>query len=170
VEDLARAPALRAIVNAAYAEGEAGLWQPGRDRITAEQMAEVIERRELAAAHDDGDERPLGCVRITLPDAATGELALLAAARDATGRGVGRALVDFAEATARQRGATTMRLDLLVPRVGTHPAKERLHAWYSRLGYRPAGRADFAAGYPELAPWLAVPCDVIAYAKPLGSA
>ena len=63
-----------------------------------------------------------------------------------------------------------MRLELLVPRHGTHPAKERLHGWYSRLGYRPVGRDDFTAGYPELAPWLAVPCDLVAYAKPLGSA
>jgi GNAT superfamily N-acetyltransferase len=126
----------------------------------------VIERRELAAAHD-GD-RPVGCVRITRPDPATGEFGLLAVARDATGRGAGRALVDFAEAAARERGAATMRLELLVPRHGTHPAKVRLHEWYSRLGYRPAGRDDFAAGYPEVARWVAVPCDLIVYAKPLG--
>jgi GNAT superfamily N-acetyltransferase len=106
-------------------------------------------------------------VRITRPDVATGELGLLAVARDATGRGVGRALVDFAEATSRERGARTMRLELLVPRAGTHPEKRRLDAWYSRLGYRAVGRGDFAAAYPELAPRLAVPCDIVAYAKPL---
>jgi hypothetical protein len=60
-----------------------------------------------------------------------------------------------------------MRLELLVPRTGTHPAKQRLHAWYSRVGYRPVSRRDFAADYPELAPRLAVPCDIVAYAKPL---
>ncbi len=139
---------------------------PGRERIRAGELAACIERRELAAAF--AGDRPVGCVCVTRPDAATGELGLLAAARDATGRGVGRALVDFAETTARAAGAITMRLELLVPREGTHPAKVRLHAWYTRLGYRVAGRGDFVAAYPVVEPWLAVPCDLVAYAKPLG--
>jgi GNAT superfamily N-acetyltransferase len=139
------------------------LWLPGRERVTADELAAFIARREIAAAWDD--DRPVGCVRTT-----TGEFGVLAVARDAAGRGVGQALVDFAEATGRERGATVMRLELLVPREGTHPAKVRLHAWYSRLGYRPVRRDDFAVGYPEAARWLAVPCDLVEYEKPLGAA
>jgi GNAT superfamily N-acetyltransferase len=139
------------------------LWVPGRERVTAEELADFISRGELAAAYDG--ERPVGCVRVT-----TGEFGLLAVARDATGRGVGRALVDFAEAASRARGARAMRLELLVPREGTHPAKVRLHEWYSRLGYRAVRRDDFAAAYPEAAQWLAVPCDLVGYEKPLGGA
>jgi GNAT superfamily N-acetyltransferase len=139
------------------------LWVPGRERVTAAELADFIARREIAAACDG--ERPVGCVRTT-----PGEFGLLAVARDATGRGVGRALVDFAEAAARAGGAKVMRLELLVPREGTHPAKERLHAWYSRLGYRAVRRDDFAVAYPEAALWLAVPCDLVGYEKPLGGA
>ena len=145
--------------------GEAGLWVPGRERITAAEMADFMERREIAAAY--AGDRPVGCVRVTRPDAATGEFGLLAVARDATGRGAGRALVAFAEVAARADGARVMRLELLVPRDGTHPAKVRLHEWYSRLGYRVARRGDFAAAYPEAALWLAVPCDLVGYEKPL---
>ena len=159
--DPALAGPLRDLVNAAYAEGEAGLWRPGHERVSVAAVAGCVARGELAAAYDDG--RLVGCVRV-LP----GELGLLAAARDSTGRGVGRALVRFAEETSRGLGATAMRLELLVPKEGTHPAKERLHAWYTRLGYRVVGRDDFAAGYPELAPRLVVPCDLVRYAKPLG--
>jgi GNAT superfamily N-acetyltransferase len=159
--DPALAGPLRDVVNAAYDEGEAGLWQPGRERVTAADVADLIARGELAVA--DGDGRLMGCVRV-----AGAELGLLAVARDATGRGVGGALVRFAEATERARGAAEMRLELLVPRAGTHPAKERLHAWYSRLGYRVVGRTEFEAGYPEAALWLAVPCDLVTYSKPLG--
>jgi GNAT superfamily N-acetyltransferase len=122
---------------------------------------------ELAAAFVS-DGRPVGCVRVSRLDATTAELGLLAAARDATGSGVGRALVAFAEDAARDRGAVTMRLELLVPRDGVHPAKVRLHRWYSRRGYRVIGRADFAVGYPDTAPRLAVPCDLLTYSKPLG--
>ena len=136
---------------------------PGRERVTAHELEACVERGELVAAYER--RRPLGCVRVT-----RGEFGLLAVVRDATGRGVGRALVDFAEAAARERGATVMRLELLVPRDGTHPAKERLHAWYSRLGYVAVRRDDFAVAYPEAALWLAVPCDLVGYAKPLGRA
>jgi GNAT superfamily N-acetyltransferase len=165
----APAPAepLRDLVNAAYDEGEAGLWRPGRERLTLADAADCIARRELAAASDD--DAIVGCVRVG-GDARTGELGLLAVARGAVGRGVGGALVRFAEETARERGATAMRLELLVPRVGTHPAKERLHAWYTRLGYRAIERAGFARTYPEAARELAVPCDLVTYEKPLGGA
>jgi GNAT superfamily N-acetyltransferase len=159
--DPALAGPLRDIVNAAYDEGEAGLWRPGRERVSTDDVAGLIARGELAVA--DGDGRLIGCVRV-----AGAELGLLAVARDATGRGVGRALVRFAEDAARERGAAAMRLELLVPRSGTHRAKVRLHEWYSRLGYRVVGRAGFEVAYPDAALWLAVPCDLVTYSKRLG--
>jgi ribosomal protein S18 acetylase RimI-like enzyme len=161
VDDPALAGPLRDIVNAAYEAGEAGLWLPGHERVSAAAVAGCIARGELAAACEDG--RVVGCVR-----ALFGELGLLAVAPGATGGGVGRALVGFAEEASRARGAGVMRLELLVPREGTHPAKVRLEAWYTRLGYRVVGRSAFAAAYPEMAPRLAVACDLVVYEKPLG--
>ena len=43
-----------------------------------------------------------------------------------------------------------MRLQLLIPRDGTHPFKERLHSWYSRLGYRAIGAEDIAKALPDI--------------------
>ena len=160
VDDPALAGPLRDIVNAAYDKGEAGLWRPGHERVTAAAIARCIARGELAAAYADSG--AVGCVRV-LPD----ELGLLAVAPDAAGRGVGRALIEFAEETARACGTGVMRLELLVPREGTHPAKLRLHERYARLGYRVAGRTEFGTAYPEIAPRLAVPCDLVVYEKPL---
>jgi GNAT superfamily N-acetyltransferase len=134
--------------------------------VSAAAVARCVARGELAAAYEDG--RPVGCVRVSRVDAVTGELGLLATARGAIGRGVGRALVRFAEETARARGARVMRLELLVPRHAAHPAKAWLHEWYSRLGYRVIGREDFATAYAEVGPWLAVPCDLVSYEKALG--
>jgi GNAT superfamily N-acetyltransferase len=164
--DTALAEPLREIVSAAYDEGEAGLWRPGHARISVAAVAALIERGELAAACEDG--RPLGCVRVSRADARTGEFGLIAAARDATNRGVGRALVAFAEDTARARGATAMRLELLVPRDGRHPGEAAagrvVHA--ARLSRH---RADgVRRGLSRDAPRLAVPCDLVTYAKPLG--
>jgi GNAT superfamily N-acetyltransferase len=140
------------IVNAAYAAGEAGLWRAGAQRISAEALREIAACGELAVARRDG--AVVGCVRVS-----DGELGLLAVAPSAHGSGVGRALVAFAE--ERNRGAGSMRLELLVPRTGGHPFKHRLHAWYSRLGYRVVGRRDADFG------GLAVPCELLVYEKPL---
>lgn len=165
LHDPARAEELRRIINTAYAAGEAGLWQPGWERMKREWMLEDIARGEIAAAWRDGT--IAGCVRTLLKTPDRGEFGQLAVDPAAGRAGVGRALIDFAETTCRERGATEMGLELLVPRAGTHPAKERLHAWYSRLGYRIVGSDDFAVGYPEAAGLLAVPCDLRTYRKRL---
>jgi hypothetical protein len=57
------------------------------------------------------------------------------------GGGTGCALVGFAEDLVRARGVRTMQLELIVPRRSTHRAKERLQAWYERLGYGAVRRA-----------------------------
>jgi GNAT superfamily N-acetyltransferase len=165
VDDPARAGELRRIINTAYAAGETGLWKPEWERMKLEWMLDDIARGEIAAAWLDGT--VVGCVRTLMKAPDRGEFGQLAVDPPAAGAGVGRALIDFAEAACRERGASEMGLELLVPRDGTHPAKERLHAWYSRLGYRIAGRDDFAAAYPEAAELLAVPCDLRSYRKRL---
>ena len=142
------------LVNAAYAAGEAGLWRPGAQRISAEDLREMVARGELAVARRDG--AIVGCVRTT-----AGRLGLLAAAPSELGTGVGRALVAFAEDFSRARGAPSMQLELVVPREGSHPFKRRLEAWYRRLGYRHAGRRDFDVES------LAVPCEMLVLEKDL---
>jgi GNAT superfamily N-acetyltransferase len=163
--DQALAPELRRIVNAAYWLGEAGLWKPGWERMKLEWMQEDVANGEIAAAWRDGT--VVGCIRVFMRAPGRGEFGQLAVDPPAAGAGVGRALIEFAEAACRERGAREMGLELLVPREGTHPAKERLHEWYTRLGYRIAGSDDFAVDYPEPAELLAVPCDLRQYRKAL---
>jgi GNAT superfamily N-acetyltransferase len=86
---------------------------------------------------------------------------------DAWGGGIGRALVEAAENLARSRGATTMRLELLVPRTGTHPDKERLREWYTRRGYTVAHKVPFEDSVPHAAPLLSAPGDILVFTKPL---
>jgi GNAT superfamily N-acetyltransferase len=160
--------ALTDIVNAAYVRGEKGLWLDGFERTTTDAIGAVVAARELVVAREG--ERIVGCLRLACIDPATAELGLLAVADDAAGSGIGRALVGFAEELSRERGFSTMRLQLLVPREGTHPFKQRLDAWYRRLGYRVVRREDFAECLPEPARHLAVGCDLVTYERPLRSA
>jgi GNAT superfamily N-acetyltransferase len=154
---------LTAMINAAYAAGEHGMWRPGTPRVFESEVRALLDAGELIIVHRDGE--LAGCVRVHALDAATGELGLLSAARRDSG--VGSELVTLAEAWAHDRGLARMRLQLLVPRTGTHPFKERLDAWYSRLGYRVIARHDFADEWPEPARLLTAPCDLVVYEKAL---
>jgi GNAT superfamily N-acetyltransferase len=164
-DDPALAPEIRRIINAAYLAGETGLWQPHWERTGVAHVEREIARGEIAVAVRDGALH--GSIRVVQLEPRVGEFGLLAVDPARQGAGTGGALVDFAEQISRERGATEMRLELLVPHAGTHPSKERLHAWYSRRGYRITRVRDFVAAYPEVEDLVAVRCDLRTYSKPL---
>ena len=156
---------LTALINVAYETDEDGLWLDGGQRTTTPELAERVAAGELAVATVDGE--LVGTVRLLEVAPGTGEFGMLAADPARRGIGIGRTLIDFAERTARDRGLDAMQLELLVPRVGTHPSKAALDAWYRRLGYVITRRSPAADAHPELVPELAVACDFLVYTKPL---
>ena len=155
------------LVNRVYTVAEDGLWVQGATRTTIDEMAELIAAGQIAVARRDG--LIAGAVRIQQLDARTGEFGMLVADPAHRGEGIGRQLVAYAEDSSRQRGLTVMQLELLVPRDWTHPSKAFLHAWYTRIGYRPVQSRTTNESYPQLAPLLATPCDFVVYHKDLMS-
>jgi GNAT superfamily N-acetyltransferase len=153
------------IVNEAYALGEAGLWIAGSTRTEPGEVAEMIRSGGMLAA-SLGD-RPVGCAYVRPLDSDTADLSLISAAPDHWGSGVGRELVRSAEEFVRSDGATTMQLELLVPKGWVHPAKDRLRSWYTRLGYGVVRTAPFEQVAAHLAPQLAVPCEFLIFRKSL---
>ena len=156
---------LAALINDVYKVAEEGLWRDGWARTDAAEMGELIAAGQVAVAELGG--APVGTVQIADVDDDAAIFGMLAAAFDQRGAGVGRALVDFAEQHARERGKRVMQLELLVPRGRQHPSKEFLKGWYGRRGYRVTGTGAMDELYPHLAPMLACPCDLLAYEKPL---
>jgi GNAT superfamily N-acetyltransferase len=156
---------ITALVNQVYAESDKGLWRGSIDRTSVDEVAGFVRAREIAVALVDGD--LAGSVRLRRLDAATGEFGMLAADPARRGLGIGRELVAFAEQASRDAGCREMRLELLVPREWTHPAKQFLAEWYDRLGYRMTHRADLTEDHPDLVPSLATPCDFLGYRKEL---
>ena len=154
------------LINEVYAVAEEGLWLDGATRTTADGVAELTRAGEIAVARVRG--RIVGCVRVQRLDERTGELGMLVADPAFRGEGVGRELLRFAERRCSADGLGTMQLELLVPRGWTHPTKEFLAAWYSRIGYRIARTGMIDEAYPSLAPLLATPCDFVIYQKDLG--
>ena len=164
-DDETLAAELVRLINRAYARGEAGLWREPLGRTDETEIAEAIRAGQMLVA-TVGD-RIVGCLRTRALDATTADLGLIGVELGAWGGGIGRALVEAAENLARSRGATTMRLELLVPRTGTHPDKERLREWYTRRGYTVARKVPFEDYVPHAAPFLSAPGDILVFTKPL---
>ena len=155
------------LINLVYAKAEQGLWREGTPRTNPVELAGLIAAGEIVVAGRNG--QLAGSIRIhdVSPDVA--EFGLLVAAPKYRSIGVGRALVDFAERSARERGMCAMQLELLGPRAWRHPSKEFLSAWYGRRGYRVIDTRSIDDAYPHLAPLLATSCDLMVYEKQLTS-
>jgi ribosomal protein S18 acetylase RimI-like enzyme len=153
------------LINAVYAVAEDGLWVDAATRTTVDEVAELTRAGQIAVARLRG--RIVGCVRVQRLDEVKGEFGMLAADPAHRGVGVGRELVRFAERYSREQGLETMQLELLVPRNWSHPTKEFLDAWYTRIGYRITRTGTIDEAYPALAPLLATPCDFVIYHKEL---
>jgi ribosomal protein S18 acetylase RimI-like enzyme len=153
------------LANEVYAVAEAGLWTDGASRTSVGEIDELTRAGEIAVARM-GD-KVVGCVRLQRLDERTGEFGMLCADPAHRGIGIGRELVRFAEQKSRADGVSTMQLELLVPREWTHPTKQFLAEWYSRMGYRVARTGTIDELYPDLAPLLATPCDFVIYRKEL---
>jgi GNAT superfamily N-acetyltransferase len=156
------------LINEVYVVAEDGLWTDGARRTTVDEVAELTRAGEIAVARLRG--RIVGSVRVQRLDDRTGEFGMLVADPAHRGAGVGRELVRFAERKCSADGLGTMQLELLVPRGWTHPTKEFLAGWYTRIGYRVARTGTIDEAYPALAPLLATPCDFVIYQKDLAPA
>jgi GNAT superfamily N-acetyltransferase len=154
------------LVNRVYAVAEAGLWSEGAARTNVNEVREMIAGDEIAVARRD-DGQIVGSVRVQQLDGGLGEFGMLVADFDHRGEGVGRELVAYAESLARAGVVPTMQLELLVPREWSHPTKEFLRDWYTRIGYRVVRTGHIEESYPHLASLLATPCDFLIFHKPL---
>jgi len=106
-------------------------------------------------------------VNVNLLDESVAEFGMLVADPDHRALGIGSMLVNAAEEWARSLNRRTMRLELLTPRSWSHPSKEFLKAWYTRLGYVPQFTEPLEKTHPELIGELATECDFTIWHKPL---
>ena len=153
------------LVNAVYDDAESGMWKRRGTRTDPAEVERLLRARALILAEIDG--AIVGSVSVNLMSDGFGEFGMLAADPHHRGQGIGSALVDRAESWARDMGRHTMRLELLTPRTWTHPSKEFLKAWYSRIGYAPRATEPLEVLRPELARALATECDFTVWHKSL---
>ncbi|KAG6031222.1 hypothetical protein E4U40_007315 [Claviceps sp. LM458 group G5] len=169
---------LAQIVNDAFEEVEANIFGPGYRRTDEDELKAFIQKGCLAIAYVPADKsqtshaaNPLpqlvGCVFIKQLSARLGNFGMLAVDPKYRGQGLGRAMIDFAENFCRDKGCTTMQMELLVTTNFEHVVKSRMQEWYRRLGYQVVRLGNFEQDYPSLANLLATPVDLRVFEKAL---
>jgi GNAT superfamily N-acetyltransferase len=153
------------LINDVYDDAESGMWKRTGTRTNPAEVERLLRAQALIVAEIDGV--LVGSVNVNLVSDGVGEFGMLVADRKYRGKGIGSALVDRAEKWAREHTCHTMRLEILTPRHWTHPSKEFLRQWYSRIGYAPQTTEPFESMHPELVPELATQCDFTVWHKPL---
>lgn len=158
---------LTAIVNSVYADVEKELFKPDYQRTSSVEIKSFLEKRELAVAYLCPSNEPIGCVFVKKLSPERGEFGMLALDPAHHGSGFGRLLVSFVEEHCRSEGCTVIQLELLVPTDRKNATKERMQAWYRRLGYEIAKLGSFEQDYPKLASLLAGPTEYRIFDKSL---
>ncbi|MCZ3388241.1 MAG: GNAT family N-acetyltransferase [Actinomycetia bacterium] len=165
-QDLTLVSRLTDLINTAYTIAESDLWSKEMPRTNMDETHHAITELQVATAYVGN--QLVGAIRSHRLDETTWTFGALAVAPDASGQGIGRALVSHVETRAQTEGAQTMQLEVLAPREPL-PYLTRLAGWYQRLKYQEVSRKDLAEVFPADAPFLTCPCDVVVMRKALSS-
>lgn len=161
--DLKKLQTMARMINQVYKRAENGLYSEDAQRITIQDLQNLIKNEEIAVAKLK--EKIIGTIRVSKLDKKTGELGLLSVAKNYQGQGYGKRLITYAEQYFKRKKMTYVQLELLVPVNASHPFKEALKKWYIRLGYKPLYKTSIDKKYPHIKEKLAVPCQFIVFQK-----
>ncbi len=125
------AVAINRVINAAYRVED--FFKVG-DRTDVREVAEYLLHETFLIARN-ADDDIVGVVRVST-HGERGHFGMLSVAPEAQGTGLGRRLLESAEAFALERGCTCMDLEVASPRV-------ELPAFYRKFGYEVTGRAEW---------------------------
>ena len=153
------------IMRIAYASSEIEIWGENYLRISEEEYVGLIVGGEVTVAYYLDD--IAGCNYVYRRNDVSYGYGLLATHLDFTKKGIGKALVENAEATAKNAGATCMDIEILRPRGVDVPSKVILQKWYESMGYEFIYSEDFALRKPDKAKLLVAPSDFDCYRKVL---
>ena len=182
-ESVRSVEALAGLVNKVYGVAERGLWMDGFARTSVEEIQGLVDTGEndpegdgsrVLVARVEATGEVVGVVgvhKLKHPGgdpSFVGEFGMLAVAPGARGYGVGRALVEAAQAEAQEVwGVEVMMLELLTPRDWIMVDKSKMDVWYRKLGYVPTQAMPFEDKLPHLVPYLDTDVNFTVYLKQL---
>lgn len=148
--------ALHDLINEVYEDAEKGFWLSGYQRTDPEALTAHIAKGEIAVAREHGEWIASICI---YPAGATRmEFGMLVTDPAFRNRGIGKALVLFAEHIARKKKYSIMQLILLKPQHEKHSGKERLGNWYRSMGYQCEKSGPAGEMLPHLREKMAIAC------------
>ena len=103
-----------ALLNRVYGTAEAGMWKDGWVRTDSQEIAKLIAKEEIIAAHQGST--LVGVVRLRQVADDILEFGMLAVAPEQRSTGAGRALLKYVESAAKEKGVPKMQLEILVPK------------------------------------------------------
>lgn len=124
---------LERLINSVYAIAEAEFWVDGHNRTNASDLLKAVKNLEVIGARWNGE--IIACVHLMMDGRGTAKFGMLSVPAEYEGNGIGGQLVKAAEQHACDSGCRKMRLEVLTSNELNHDGKQRLHEWYTRLGY-----------------------------------
>ena len=152
----------------AYEVTERQIWGPNYVRMFLDEYSQLLETDKILIAHFG--EHIVGSIYHYPISENSYAFGLLNADFDESGEGIGRALIEGAELSAKEKGAEYMQLEILRPDDIHVPQKEKLKNWYQSMGYVFSRTGKFEELKPEKAEKakkLVNPSSFDVYIKPL---
>jgi len=131
---------------AAYAQTEVEIWGANYFRMRKEAYIETLKTHGILLALLDG--QLVGSVSVYPTSNNNYGFGLLNADFAHAGKGIGTSLVKAAEQFAQAKGARSMVIEILRPKLFSVPVKETLKTWYEKLGYVYTDTFDFIVYKP----------------------
>lgn len=155
------------IVIQAYAATEKEIWGQNYVRISFSDFTEFVENDEILFALMDG--KIVGGVRYFQLDNNTWSFSLLGSDFNHAGKGIGRALIDKVEELVKAKGGIAIHIEVLRAIGVEVTSKERLKAWYIKMGYELVKTVDVFEVYDNAEKWskLVNPSEFDCYLKKL---
>jgi GNAT superfamily N-acetyltransferase len=127
------------------------VWGENYVRVSITDFLKYIDAQEVIVARLD--DVIVGGIRVFKLEEGVWSFSLLGAALSASGKGVGRSLIQAAEGLAISKGAQSMRIEVLRADNISVESKVILHNWYERLGYAFVKSVDVFEVYDDAEKW-----------------
>lgn len=133
----------------AYSTTEEEIWGKNYTRMPRIEFNEMIALGKIFGLYVDTI--PVGSIQVSQLRPDTYVFGLLSVDFGYKGMNLGRKLIEAAEKEAKDSGAKFMELEILRLKEGRIKAKQILHDWYVRQGYRLMETIDFVDRKPTKA-------------------
>ena len=140
------------LINLAYELTEGMMFEPGYQRTNPLEISTLIANSQLIVAEKGGE--ILGVVKVGQKEDSLATFGMLSVLEKYWGKKIGKALVLASERWAQGRRCSHLEIEILRSHQIPMPHKDRLYAWYEKMGYLFQGEIAVEEMYPAIIPHI----------------